>query len=92
MTCIINMLTEILMTSSECMICSKDIVQQAPSRRGRFDVVRGEKHQGVIDLVAAGHLPNDGKVISDERGYCRRPVQVSSGLHQLSQRPAPAMI
>jgi phenylacetate-CoA ligase len=26
------------------------------------------KLQGAVELVAAGHLPNDGKVISDERG------------------------
>jgi phenylacetate-CoA ligase len=26
------------------------------------------KLQGTVDLVAAGQLPNDGKVISDERG------------------------
>jgi phenylacetate-CoA ligase len=25
------------------------------------------KHQGAVDLVAPGQLPNDGKVISDER-------------------------
>jgi phenylacetate-CoA ligase len=25
------------------------------------------KLQGAVDLVAAGHLPNDGKVIADER-------------------------
>jgi phenylacetate-CoA ligase len=26
------------------------------------------KLQGAVELVAPGHLPNDGKVISDERG------------------------
>ncbi len=44
----------------------------SPSEALRVDVASTlravTKLQGAVDLVAPGHLPNDGKVISDERG------------------------